>query len=93
MPLHLAGCQIDGKYRIGVIVRGLGIAVAGGEVIELRFLSMVGLLHNPAPDGANCGTPNEFLNCSTAGEGIVYVFQISFPVAASSATKEPRKCV
>jgi hypothetical protein len=57
---------------------------------ERRLTSIVGVTHTPAPAGASMSLPSEFVPTTFAGSGMVYVFQISFPVLASSAATSPR---
>ena len=52
---------------------------------------MAGLLQTPAPDGPHSCVPMAFFLVGRASSAIVYVFQICFPVAASSADTLPRK--
>src|ERR1700730_6318190 len=51
---------------------------------------MVGELHTAAPAGPKRSTPVLFLPRRSGRAGIVYDFQILFPVFASSATTLPR---
>ncbi len=43
-----------------------------------------------APEGPYISVPAEFFLVTEGGSGMVYVFQICFPVAASSAARLPR---
>src|SRR5260370_25637147 len=52
---------------------------------------MVGEDHTAAPDGPYKSVPAEFFLVAAGGSGIVYVFHTCFPVAASIATRLPRK--
>ena len=52
-----------------------------------RLTSSVGVAQMPAPDGSSMFFPREFLPTTFGASGIVYVFQISRPVAASSADR------
>src|SRR5215831_246505 len=58
--------------------------------IRLRSGSTTGVDHTPPPDGPqSCVPAADFV--VFCGSGIVYVFQSTFPVAASSALTLPRK--
>ena len=50
-----------------------------------RLTSSVGVAQMPAPAGSSMSLPREFLPTTFGTSGIVYVFQIWRPVAASSA--------
>ena len=56
-----------------------------------RLGSSVGEFHTPPPAGPHKSTPFELLRVTLGVSGMVYVFQICLPVAASSATTLPRK--
>ena len=56
-----------------------------------RFGSIAGDDQMPAPDGPHRVVPLAFLPTGFASALIVYVFHTSDPVAASSATRLPRK--
>jgi hypothetical protein len=53
-------------------------------------MSTVGDDQTPPPDGPHRVVPTEFFPIGLASALIVYVFQSSDPVAASSATRLPR---
>src|SRR5687768_1370237 len=56
-----------------------------------RFTSIVGVAQMPAPAGSSMSLPREFLRTTFGTSGIVYVFQIWRPDAASRADMYPRK--
>src|SRR2546430_10879975 len=55
-----------------------------------RFTSIVGALHTPAPDGPQSCAPVVLLPRGFGASGMVYAFQITAPVSASSALTLPR---
>src|SRR6478672_3241901 len=57
--------------------------------IRLRSISSTGVDHTPPPDGPHSCVPAGVL-VVFCGSGIVYVFQSTLPVTASSALTLPR---